>query len=418
MALRILLGNQDDQRIPLERQFQGSSFTSLQARDRRLTTELVYGVLRNRSLLDFQLDSLLDRPRSSLDPEVLEIIRIGLFQLSFLRIPNWAAVHETVQLCKDMRKFSASALVNAILRRFLQVSPSLPDEDNAESLAIRYSHPEWLVHRYISRYGLRGTQQILERNNQPPQLYLWTNLFKMTFEDLCWELEREGVSFQLHPSLPNCLIVRSNSFVQHRLYREGYCFLMDAASQEVAHLGDLRQCRVLGDFCAAPGGKSFLLSLRKPANAHLYSCDISFSRLNQLRQRANLYQIPHIRLVQADLNNSPLKPHFDFILLDVPCTGTATLRSNPDIRWRLNEHDLNRLSGIQLSLLRNSFQLLREGGQLIYATCSTEPEENEDVVEDFLSGEPGAQLRGFPLSTFLERESFFAASLVRPFKGK
>ena len=122
VALRILLGNQDDQRIPLERQFQGSSFTSLQARDRRLTTELVYGVLRNRSLLDFQLDSLLDRPRSSLDPEVLEIIRIGLFQLSFLRIPNWAAVHETVQLCKDMRKFSASALVNAILRRFLQVS--------------------------------------------------------------------------------------------------------------------------------------------------------------------------------------------------------------------------------------------------------------------------------------------------------
>ncbi len=417
VALRVLLDSEDDRRISLDARFESSDFGSLPERDRRLATELVYGVLRNRSLLDFQLDALLERPRSRLDPEVLQILRVGLFQLNYLRIPERAAVHESVRLCRELRKSSAGPLVNAVLRGFLRNRPASPDPDDALSLSILYSHPEWLVRRYLSRYGSEGTRTILERNNRPPLLHLWVNPFRTTREKFCRRLDHEGVPFQLHPRLPHCVRVNSRSFVRHPLYRRGHCFLMSPASQEVAQLGDLSGCRILGDFCAAPGGKSFILHARKRSDARVFCCDLSLPRLRQMRARADLYRIPQLRAVQADLATPPFRIPFDFILLDVPCTGTATLRANPDIRWRLAEEDVQRMARIQLSLLRSSFRMLRPGGQLIYATCSTEPEENHRVVENLLDLEPEAKLLPQPATDFLKCEAFFAACLVRKGQG-
>ncbi len=413
VALRVLLDSESGRRVSLATRFESSDFGSLQDRDRRLATELVYGVLRNRSLLDHQLDALLERPRAGLDPEVLQILRAGLFQLNYLKIPERAAVHESVRLCREFRKASAAPLVNAVLRRFLRNRPPLPDPGGTRSLSVRYSHPEWLVRRYLSRYGPEGTRTILERNNRPPPLHLWVNPFGTTRERLCRRLDREGVPFRLHPRLPHCVRVKSRSFVRHPLYRRGHCFLMSPASQEVAQLGDLRRCRVLGDFCAAPGGKSFILQARKRPGARLISCDLSLPRLRQMRARAGLYRIPQFRAVQADLVHPPFRRIFDFILLDVPCTGTATLRANPDIRWRLAEEDVQRMSRIQRALLRSSFRMLRPGGQLVYATCATEPEENLGVVEHLLNREPEAKLLRRPGGDFLKREAFFAACLVR-----
>ncbi len=413
VALRVLLDSESGRRVSLETHFETSDFDSLPERDRRLATELAYGVLRNRSLLDYQLDSLLERPRSRLDPEVLQILRVGLFQLNYLRIPERAAVHESVRLCREFRKSSAGPLVNAVLRRFLRKRTTAPEADDTRSLSIRFSHPEWLVRRYLTRYGHEGTQTILERNNRPPLLHLWVNPFRTTREQFCRRLDREGVPFQLHPRLPHCVRVNSRSFVRHPLYRRGHCFLMSPASQAVAHLGDLSRCRVLGDFCAAPGGKSFILQARKRSDSRIVSCDLSWSRLRQMRARADLYRIPQLRAVQADLVHPPFRNRFDFILLDVPCTGTATLRANPDIRWRLAEEDVQRMARIQRSLLRSSFRMLRPGGQMIYATCSTEPEENLGVVEELLDVEPEAKLLRQPGEDFLKREAFFAACLVR-----
>ena len=413
VALRVLLDSVSGRRVSLETHFESSDFGSLPDRDRRLATELVYGVLRNQSLLDYQLDALLERPRSRLDPEVLQVLRVGLFQLNYLRIPERAAVHESVRLCKELRKSSAAPLVNAVLRRFLRNRPASPEPGDALSLSIRHSHPEWLVRRYLTRYGPEGTRTILERNNRPPRLHLWVNPFRTTREKFCRRLDREGVPFQIHPRLPHCVRVNSRSFVRHPLYRRGHCFLMSPASQEVAQLGDLSRCRALGDFCAAPGGKSFILHARKRSDARIFCCDLSLSRLRQMRARAGLCRIPQLRAVQADLVHPPFRIRFDFILLDVPCTGTATLRANPDIRWRLAEEDVQRMARIQRSLLRSSFRMLRPGGKLIYATCSTEPEENHEVVENLLDLEPEAKLLPQPGADFLKRESFFAACLVR-----
>ena len=413
VALRVLLDNESGRRVSLGTRFESSDFGSLPDRDRRLATELVYGVLRNRSLLDHQLDALLKRPRSRLDPEVLQILRAGLFQLNFLRIPERAAVHESVRLCRELRKASAAPLVNAVLRRFLRNRPPLPDRGDTRSLSVRYSHPEWLVRRYLSRFGPEGARTILERNNRPPPPHLWVNPFRTTRERFCRRLDREGVPFRLHPRLPHCVRVNSRSFVRHPLYRRGHCFLMSPASQEVAQLGDLSRCRVLGDFCAAPGGKSFILQSRKRSDARLISGDLSLARLRQMKGRADLYRIPQMRAVQADLVDPPFRRLFDFILLDVPCTGTATLRANPDLRWRLAESDLPGMSRLQRALLRSSFRMLRPGGQLVYATCSTEPEENREVVEHLLNREPEAKLVRQPEGDFLKREAFFAACLVR-----
>lgn len=413
VALRVLLDSDRGRRVSLETHFESSDFGALGDRDRRLATELVYGVLRNRSLLDHQLDTLLKRPRAGLDPEVLQILRLGLFQLNYLRIPERAAVHESVGLCRRFRKASAGPLVNAVLRRFLRNRPAAPHSGDTRSLSIRYSHPEWLVRRYLARYGSEGARKILERNNRPPTPHLWVNPFRTTRASFCRRLDREGVSFQLHPRLSHCVRVNSRSFVQHPLYRRGHCFLMSPASQEAAQLGDLSGCRTLGDFCAAPGGKSFILQARKRSDARLISCDLSLSRLRQMKARADLYRIPQFRAVQADLVHPPFRRRFDFILLDVPCTGTATLRANPDIRWRLAEEDVRRLSRIQRALLRSSFRILRPGGQLVYVTCSTEPEENLGVVETLLNSEPEAKLVRQPEGDFLKREAFFAACLLR-----
>ncbi len=413
VAVRVLLGSGGGRRVSLETHFESSDFGVLPDRDRRLATELVYGVLRNRSLLDHQLDAMLERSRAGLDPEVLQILRVGLFQLDYLRIPERAAVHESVGLCREFRKASAAPLVNAVLRRFLRNRPAAPNSGDARSLSVRYSHPEWLVRRYLARYGSEGTQSILERNNRPPPLHLGVNPFRTSREKFCRRLDREGVPFQTHPRLPHCVRVNTRSLVHHPLYRRGHCFLMSPASQEVAQLGDLGRCRVLGDFCAAPGGKSFILQARKRSGARLISCDLSLSRLRQMKDRADLYRVPKLRAVQADLIHPPFRRLFDFILLDVPCTGTATLRANPDIRWRLAEEDIRRLSRIQRALLRSSFRILRPGGQLVYATCSTEPEENLGVVETLLNSEPEARLVRQPEGGFLKREAFFAACLVR-----
>ena len=413
VALRVLLDSESGRRISLETRFESSDFIALPDRDRRLATELVYGVLRNRSLLDHQLDALLERPRSRLDLEVLQILRVGLFQLNFLRIPDRAAVHESVGLCREIRKASAGPLVNAVLRRFLRNRTAPPDARDSRSLSVRYSHPEWLVRRYLSRYGSEGTRTILERNNCPPPPHLWVNPFRTTRERFCRRLDREGVPFRLHPRLPHCVRVNSRSFVRHPLYRRGHCFLMSPASQEVAQAGDLSRCRMLGDFCAAPGGKSFILQSRKRSDARLISCDLSLARLRLMRGRADRCRIPQLRAVQADLVHPPFRRLFDYILLDVPCTGTATLRANPDIRWRLSEADLHRMSRIQRNLLRSSFRMLRPGGQLVYATCSTEPEENLEVVEHLLNREPEATLARQPVGDFLAHEAFFAACLLR-----
>ncbi len=388
-------------------------FLKLDQRDRRLVTELVYGVLRNRGLLDFYIAQLSRHQLDRLDQVILWILRVSLYQTEFLRVPDRAAVHEAVNLCRWFRKSSAAGFVNAVLRHFLRRKPVLPKGSSAHALATRYSHPEWLVQRYLARYGPTQTEALLKRNNQPPLPALWVNIFKTDFESFCERLKQEAIEFQIYPNLPNCILIQSPTFSQHELYRASYGFFMDLASQEIAYLAKVQEHRLLGDFCAAPGGKSFLLASQKSGNAKIFCCDSNFQRLREMKTRSFAYQVPDLYFFNADLSLSePWQNVFDFVLLDVPCSGLGTLRSNPDIRWKIEESNFQTFHEKQVAILRNSFAALRKGGELVYSTCSTEPEENEQVVEELLSYEGEATLLGDLHRTFPDShpgECFFAA---------
>ncbi len=417
VAVGLLLRQSDRSRAPLDNLARDPKFAQLDARDRRFVTELVLGVLRNLGLLDYYIQRVSHKPLQKLDPEILSILRTALYQLNYLRVPERAVVHSAVELCRGFKKSSSAPFVNALLRRFLGNPPALPLGQTPEALALRYSHPRWLTERYLERYGGTATEDLLRANNEPPVPFLRVNSSKIGVQEFCQHLEREHIPFRLYPRVPNCLIVESPSFPEHPLYLDGYCFFMDAASQEVAYLGNIQKARRIGDFCSAPGGKLFVLNTRKPPNATIYSCDVSHSRLRRMLGRAHLYELPTPEVVTADLTHGiPFQTLFDFILLDVPCSGTGTLRSNPDIRLRTSENDLERFHSKQLSILKNSFEGLRKGGDLLYITCSTEPEENEDVIEEFLADEPGAAViedfyRSFPEQT--EVGGFFAAQIRR-----
>lgn len=396
---------------------QDPGFLELDSRDRRLVTELVYGVLRNRSLLDYYISGLSQKPLTELDALVVWILRLALYQLEFLRIPDHAAVHGAVELCRQFRKGRATGFVNAILRAYLRLQPSPPPGDSAKALAVRFSHPEWLVKRYLRRYGPSRTEELLRRNNQPPVPSVWVNVFKSSLDAFYRRLEEEEIEYELCPGVSACVVVRAPGFIEHPLYREGFCFFMDVGSQEIADLAPLENRLLLGDFCAAPGGKAFILASRKSENARLYCADANFRRLAEMRKRAGLYEISGLEFVNADAAAGvPFRTTFDFILLDVPCTGLGTVRSNPDIRWRVRAQELERFHSLQLRLLANGFAALRPGGEVLYATCSTEPEENESVVGEFLDREPAAELVGDLHRTFPEPhpgDCFFAARIRR-----
>ena len=417
VAVELLLRQSDRSRAPLDNLAGHPKFDRLAGRDRRFVTELVFGVLRNLALLDYYIEWASHKPLQKLDPEVVSILRIALYQLNYLRVPERAAVHSAVDLCRAFKKSSAAPFVNALLRRFLSNPPALPQGQTPPALALRYSHPQWLVERYLERYGGTVTENLLRANNQPPVPFLRVNTLKMGFQEFCQQLEQEQISFRPYPRVPNCLIVESPSFPEHPLYLEGYCFFMDGASQEVVYLGNIQEARRIGDFCSAPGSKLFLLNALAPPEATIYSCDASQARLRGMLERARLYAAPIPKAVTADLTQGcPFRIPFDFILLDVPCSGTGTLRSNPDIRIRTSESDLKRFQSKQLSILKNSFESLRKGGDLLYITCSTEPEENENVIEEFLADEPrAAKIADFHRTS--QRDTgvggFFAAQIRR-----
>ncbi len=390
-------------------------FLSLNPPDRRLVTELTYGVLRNRTRLDFYISRLAGRELHRIDAAVLWILRLGLYELEFLRTPDHAAVHESVGLARKFRKTSATSFVNAILRGFCRERPELLPGDSAVALAVRYSHPEWLVVRCLERFGSVSTVALLERNNLPPLPLVRVNRFKTQVEPFRRILDEEGIEHEPFPSVPDSLIIRHPAFSEHPIYKGGCCFFMDPASQQIAEWPDLAGVSSIGDLCAAPGGKAFILACRSQGRVRIHCSDVSPVRLREMKKRARLLEVPGFSYSVADLTQpAPFKAAFDFVMVDVPCTGLGTLRSNPDIRWKIQPSDLPRFHTRQLAILRNAFRTVAPGGRLLYATCSTEPEENEGVVEEFLADEPKAALVRPYYRTFPQEyagDSFFAAEI-------
>ncbi|MFZ0641111.1 MAG: 16S rRNA (cytosine(967)-C(5))-methyltransferase RsmB [Candidatus Acidiferrales bacterium] len=368
---------------------------NLDAREAALATELVMGTLRWQRLLDFFVERYTGRKTPTLDREVLIVLRLGIYQLRYLtRIPAHAAVSESVELVKRARKKSAAPLVNAALRRaaserkqfiagFLQ-----PGIEPAETLAITYSHPTWLVERWLRNFGEEQTIALLEANNQTPE-HGCVFLSAERREDAIRSLDEAGIHFESGRLLRDAIVVRRGNVAGSRAFRSGWIGMQDEASQMIPLLAGAKPGDSVLDLCAAPGGKTIALASLVGEHGHVVAADFHEARLRAMRERLAMAGAADVALVALDGTGPlPFTNAFDRILVDAPCSGTGTLARNPEIRWRLTLEDLADLRRRQVALARSALEHLSSRGALLYSTCSLEPEENESVVSEVLAGNP------------------------------
>ena len=365
-------------------------------RDRAMVTELAGGVFRWLAALDHVVLRAADRPIARIDPEVLTVLRLGAYQLLHLdRVPPSAAVNESVRLVRQVGKTSAAGFVNAVLRRVAAVrqAPGLPlppaegaDREAALAyLSVTASHPRWLVERWLDRHGLPTVADWTRFNNTAPPLTLRANRLRVTREELARQLADHGVRTRPTRFARDGLTVLGGSPYRTPLAGRGLFLAQDEASQLVAELVGARPGERVLDACAAPGGKTTALAGAMGRRGMLVAGDLRPARLRLLRRTLAGLDAATAGLVRLDLRRGvPFGPVFDRVLVDAPCSGLGVLRRDPEIRWRRGPADLPRFAAEQLSMVSHAAAAVRPGGHLVYATCSSEPDENEDVVAAFL----------------------------------
>jgi len=360
--------------------------------DRGLFAELVFGVLRRQGTLDHILTGLLTQPLERLEPQVLIMLRVGLYQLVYLdRIPESAAVNETVNLVKRTHP-RAAGLANAVLRNYLRHRDTVTFPDPvaapAASVAARHSQPAWLVKLWFSQLGEAETELLAEASSQPPPLTLRINGLKTTRQHFLDLYAAQGIGATPCRFSPLGVSIEG----RHQIttlpgFLEGLFAVQDEASQMAALLLDPQPGERVLDTCAAPGGKATLLAQLMGNQGELLAMDLSRSKLPLISDSARRLGISIVTTQAADLLQSGALPAnvFDRVLLDAPCSGLGVIRRNPEAKWRLKPEDIVRLARSQKVMLANAARMLKPGGVLLYSTCSTSREENEEVVGDFLS---------------------------------
>jgi len=374
-------------------------------KDRALCRQLVLGPLRRQLWLDRTVEHFAARRIDSFDLAVVIALRLGLYQLRFLsRIPASAAINESVNLVKAARVKSAAGLVNAILRRATRepnYDPAAEVVDDIDKVSIQSSHPRWLIERWADQFGFAEATAIAHANNEPAESFFRLTT-KAQSSAIIAELGAAGVELAASAIAPDAWRLRDSvgcdeagrdagapqarmPALLRKLADDGLIYFQDEGSQLVAHLLDARdEMRVL-DVCAAPGSKSTLIASLAPAS-EIVAGDLYEHRMRTMKQLAGRQAASKITFVIHDATKPlPFAPRsFDRVLVDAPCSGTGTLRHNPEIRWRLKPSDFPELTGKQKLILEKAGDAVRNGGLLLYSTCSLETEENEAIASDFL----------------------------------
>ncbi len=376
----------------------------LDSRDGALATQLCFGVLQNRLLLDFYLSHFSKLPLKRMEGKVAEALRLGAYQMLFLdKIPHSAAVNGSVELTrKHCRNPRAAGMVNGVLRnleRSLDELPAIPQTSPEKYLTTRYSHPEWLVKEFISAIGTEETAQLLAVNNERAPITAMVNTTKTTALVLASTLEGEGVTVQPHPWLADCLLLsRTGNLERLTAFQKGLFYIQDPASKlAVLALDPEPGMRVL-DCCAAPGGKSFAAAIRMEGRGEVISCDLHPHKKKLIQAGADRLGLTNISSMTADgkIFRSEWKDAFDRVLVDAPCSGLGVIRKKPDIRYK-NPAPLAGLPEVQRAILDVAAGYIKPGGVLLYSTCTLLRRENEGVVEGFLRDHPTYKVETFTL---------------------
>ena len=398
-------------RVADERAYASSLLATLdenmRSDDRRLCHELVLGVLRRQLWLDRALEHFAGRRMESIDLPVRLALRLGLYQLRFLsRIPPSAAVNDSVNLVRAAGLKSAGSFANAVLRRATRephYDPAASISDHVEKLAIESSHPVWLIERWARAFGFTEAAALAEANNDaaPVAFRLTTKavVSEGRAQRIFDELSAAGVELRPSQIAPaSWRVIGHTSALLRSLTSAGLIYFQDEASQLAAHLLDAQPADRVLDLCAAPGSKATHIGALAP-RAIIVAGELYEHRSRLLRELAAIQGNRSIQAVVADATfDLPFADaSFDRVLVDAPCSGTGTLRRNPEIRWRLETSDIAELSSKQKRILARAADMVRPGGRLLYSTCSLERDENEDVVEGFLQAHGGFdQLRIAP----------------------
>ena len=388
-------------------------------RDKNLLTELVNGVIRHRLSLDTLISSFSKIPFKKIEPWVLYALRLGLYQIVYLdRIPVSAAINTSVELVKKaIRRPDAIKFANAILRsaeRSLQNKclqeqevanhrnalyrrentwctfqhTILPDPDKNPSayMAANYSHPEWLIKRWLSRYGKDKTIEICKINNLPPKVFLRINHKKISPQKFIELLNKNGINSY---AVDNAVVVDNIAVSEIPGFSEGLFFVQDISAMKVAQFLKVEKSNTVLDMCAAPGGKTTHISELLGNTGKVCALDISLKRLQSVRENCRRMGVQNVFIVCGDASGErvPFHVKFDRVLIDAPCSNTGVLSRRVEARWRLKEEEMNKLATLQYSILKTGATMLKPGGCLVYSTCSIEPKENQDIIKKFLSHE-------------------------------
>jgi 16S rRNA (cytosine967-C5)-methyltransferase len=367
--------------------------TELSGPDKALLYEIVHGVVRWQGRLDWILNGFYKGTFSKAIPNLKNALRVALYQVLFLdRVPDYAAVNEVVEFVKKLQGQKPADLVNAVLRNIIRNKNSIrypdPDEDTVGYLAAYYSHPSWMVKRYLARFGKEETEKLLVVNNEKPYLTLRINALKTKPEEFKTLLDNVGLKYNQGAYLPEFFKLQNlTNITAWEYFAKGYFNIQDESAGLACRLLDVHEGQRVLDMCAAPGGKTAYIAALMHSRGEVVAIDRFESRLKILQKNMTRLNVDCVRVVEVDALEYKNLP-FDRVLVDVPCSGSGTLSKKPDIKWKKDLFDIRNLNTLQSKLLAKAASLVKVEGVIVYSTCSIEPEENFEIVKKFLDENP------------------------------
>jgi 16S rRNA (cytosine967-C5)-methyltransferase len=371
---------------------------SLNDKDKSLVTEIVYGTLRYKYTIDNILESFLKKGINSINPKILNILRITVYQIRYLdKVPEFAAVNEAVDMSKKI-SLGSSKLVNGVLRNYLRNKDNCNTNimDEVEKLCFNYSFPRWMVELFIKQYGEENAVRIMKGLNSSPSVTVRVNNLKTNFDDSWNKLKENGYEIEEGIICPEAIrIIKGRSIENNPLFGEGLITVQDESAMLSSVCMDLKENMTILDLCSAPGGKATHISEIMNGTGKVKAFDIHKSKLSLIRQNAIRLGINNITcdIMDAAVLNNNLINSADRVLIDVPCSGLGIIRKKPEIKWTKNTKDIESIIETQKKIMNVACQYVKAGGILLYSTCTLNRKENNENITWFLENHPDYSLR-------------------------
>ncbi|MDT8716474.1 16S rRNA (cytosine(967)-C(5))-methyltransferase RsmB [Clostridium sp. 19966] len=393
----------------LEEVFQNKAYSNIalkttlnkyqfETNDRALITEIVYGTIKYKYTIDTILRYFIKIPFKKVDSNILNILRISIYQMKYLtKIPQYAVVNEAVDLAKKHSQGS-SKFVNGVLRNYLRNTETdfCASQDEVERLCFKYSFEKWMVKSFINQYGIEKAEYILAGLNETPYVSIRINTLKTNLEEVTLKLEKLGYNLKAGNLYKNSLnIVKGSSIENNPLFKEGLITVQDESAMLAVDCMDIQKGMNLGDLCAAPGGKSTHMSEILNNTGNVSSFDIYEHKVKLIKNNAKRLGISNLtaEIMNAEEFSPQYVDSFDALLVDVPCSGLGIIKKKPEIKWFKDKKDLEDILKVQKNILNNACKYVKGGGTLIYSTCTLNKKENEETIIKFLKDHPNYELQ-------------------------